>query len=75
MRQIDHDHNEIFLRDGRSMKKLPKPDDATAFIMRDQLLITLRSDWTINNKIYPWGALVAANFASFMRGKYDLEVL
>lgn len=57
------------------MKKLPKPDDATAFIMRDQLLITLRSDWTINNKIYPWGALVAANFASFMRGKYDLEVL
>lgn len=75
VRQIDYCHNEMFLRNGDGLKKLPKPDDATAFIMHDQLLIMLHSDWTINNKIYPQGALVAANFASFMRGKGDLEVL
>jgi len=44
-RQIDFYSGEMFLRDGAELKKVPKPDDATAFTVRDQLVITLRSDW------------------------------
>ena len=44
VRQIDFYRNEMFLRVGDSLKKVPKPDDATAFILGDQLVITLRSD-------------------------------
>ncbi|MGK5079219.1 prolyl oligopeptidase family serine peptidase [Janthinobacterium sp. HLX7-2] len=74
-RQIDFYSGEMFLRDGANLKKVPKPDDATAFTVRDQLIITLRSDWKVNGKTYPQGALLATDFTAFMQGKQDLEVL
>lgn len=74
-RQIDFYSGEMFLRDGANLKKVPKPDDATAFTVRDQLLITLRSAWTVNGKTYPQGALLATDFNAFMQGKQNLEVL
>ena len=74
-RQIDFYSGEMFLRDGATLTKVPKPDDATAFTVRDQLIITLRSDWKVKGKTYPQGALLATDFKAFMQGKQDLEVL
>ncbi|WP_226929270.1 prolyl oligopeptidase family serine peptidase [Janthinobacterium aquaticum] len=74
-RQIDFYSSEMFLREGDSLKKLPKPIDANAFTVRDQVVLTLRSDWNINGKTYPQGALLAMDFAAFMQGKQDFEVL
>jgi prolyl oligopeptidase len=74
-RQIDFYSGEMFLRDSATLTKVPKPDDATAFTVRDQLIITLRSDWKVKGKTYPQGALLATDFKAFMQGKQDLEVL
>ena len=74
-RQIDFYSGEMFLREGATLTKVPKPDDATAFTVRDQLIITLRSDWKVKGKTYPQGALLATDFKAFMQGKQDLEVL
>ncbi|NHQ93867.1 prolyl oligopeptidase family serine peptidase [Janthinobacterium lividum] len=74
-RQINFYNSELFLRGEAGLKKVPKPDDATAFTVRDQLLITLRSDWKLNGTTYPQGALLATDFNSFMQGKQELEVL
>ena len=74
-RQIDFYSGEMFLREGDSLNKVPKPDDATAFTVRDQLVITLRSDWKVNGTTYPQGALLATDFKSFMQGKQAFEVL
>jgi prolyl oligopeptidase len=67
--------NELYLRDGTSLSKVDKPDDATAYTVRDQLIIELRSEWTVNGAVYPQGALLAADFRRYMEGERDLAVL
>ena len=74
-RQIDFYSGEMFLREGDRLTKVPKPDDATAFTVRDQLVITLRSDWQLNGRTYPQGALIATDFKAFMQGRQEFEVL
>ncbi|MEN3275228.1 MAG: prolyl oligopeptidase [Massilia sp.] len=74
-RQIGFYSSELFLREQGRLVKLPKPDDANAFAVRDQLLIELRSDWKLGERTWPQGALLAIDFARFMRGERDFEIL
>lgn len=67
--------NELYLRDGATLSKVDKPDDATAYTVRDQLIIELRSDWTVNGVRYPQGALLAADFRRYLQGERALAVL
>jgi prolyl oligopeptidase len=67
--------NELYLRDGATLAKVDKPDDATAYTVRDQLIIELRSEWTVNGTAYPQGALLAADFRRYMQGERELAVL
>ena len=67
--------NELYLRDGATLTKVDKPDDATAYTVRDQLIIELRSEWTVDGAVYPQGALLAADFRRFMQGERALAVL
>ena len=41
----------------------------------DQILLYLRSDWTIGEMTCPAGALVAADFEAYLRGDRKLAVL
>jgi prolyl oligopeptidase len=67
--------SETFLvRDGQ-LVKIDKPDDANAGAWRDWMLITLRSDWTVNGQTYVAGSLLAEKFDDYMAGKRDLQVL
>ncbi len=74
-RQIGFYSSELFLREGDRLVKIDKPIDANAFAVRDQLLIELRSDWTIGGRTWPQGALLAIDFARFMAGERDFEAL
>jgi prolyl oligopeptidase len=76
-RQIGFYSSELFVRDAATgaLTPVPKPLDANAFTVRDQLLIELRSDWTINGAVWPQGALLAIDFARFMGGARDFELL
>jgi prolyl oligopeptidase len=76
-RQIGFYSSELFVRDPASgaLTKVDKPEDADAFTVRDQLLIQLRSDWTIGGVTWPQGALLATCFADFLAGGRDFTAL
>lgn len=67
--------NELYYRQGERLLKLDKPRDADAYTWQDQLLIRLRSAWSIGGRRYPQGALLAIDFAGFLAGRRDFAVL
>jgi prolyl oligopeptidase len=77
LRQIDFYTSDLFLRDADDGRLTPiaKPADANAFALRDQLIVELRSDWTIDGRTWPQGALLAIGFDRFMAGARDFDVL
>jgi prolyl oligopeptidase len=65
----------MYFRSHGKLVKLDKPRDADAFTWQDQLLVRLRSAWTIGGHSYPEGALLAIDFARFLAGRRDFAVL
>ena len=50
--------------------KLDIPDDSQIFaLLKNQLVLSLKSDWTFDGKTYKQGALVSLNFRDLLRGK------
>ncbi|MCC2958503.1 prolyl oligopeptidase family serine peptidase [Massilia sp. IC2-477] len=74
-RQIGFYSSELFLRRDGVLIKVPKPEDANAFAVRDQLVIELRSSWEIGGRSYPQGALLAAGFDAHLEGTAQFEPL
>ena len=74
-RQIGFYSSELFVRRDGRLVKLPKPADANAFAVRDQVVIELRSTWQSGGATYPQGALLAADFDAFLRGEAVFETL
>jgi len=66
---------DAYLRDGTTLDKLDTPADATTGAWHDYLLVTLRSPWTIGDKSWPAGALLAIPLADFRAGKRDFAML
>lgn len=67
--------NESYLlRDGQQIK-IEKPDDAMTSVHRDLLFIQLRSDWKVEGKTYPAGALLVSDFEAYLKGERNLDVL
>ncbi|MES2354418.1 MAG: prolyl oligopeptidase family serine peptidase [Pseudomonadota bacterium] len=75
MRRISFYTSETFLRHDDALVKLDVPQDATPGFFQDQLLIELRSDWTVAQQTYPQGALLAIALNRFLDGKRDFTVL
>ena len=74
-RRITFFTNEVYIRRGDEWVRIDKPDDARLDTFGDQILLYLRSDWTIGGMTYPAGALVAADFEAYLRGDRKLAVL
>jgi prolyl oligopeptidase len=78
-RQIGFYSSELFLLGDGPLRgqllKVPKPDDANAFTVRDQVVIELRSDWRVGDRTWPQGALLAMDFERFMEGGRDFTPL
>lgn len=67
--------SEFYVRRTGSFVRVEKPDDATASLFRDWLLLALRSPWTVDGRTYAAGSLVAANCDRFLAGERDLQLL
>ena len=80
-RQWDHGHthdlielevstfaSDTFLWDGKTATKIDKPGDAQVSLWDDQILITLRKDWTLGSTTWPAGSLLAANEKDYLAG-------
>ena len=64
-----------YVRRGEKWIKIDKPNDARVSTFADQILLHLRSDWTIAGKTYAAGALLAANFEAYLDGKREFQTL
>ncbi len=61
---------------GKRLVKLDIPEDASLqTIFKDQILLALRSDWTIGGTTYPQDALLAIDVDAFLEGGRSFEVL
>jgi prolyl oligopeptidase len=55
--------------------EVDRPRDSECRTFADQLLIELRSDWSVGGKTYRAGSLLAANLEAYLAGGRDLAVL
>ncbi|PYI79594.1 MAG: S9 family peptidase [Verrucomicrobia bacterium] len=67
--------DETHIRRGDQWVRIDKPDDAEASTFGDQMLLRLRSDWTMAGKTYLAGTLLAADFDAYVRGERKLTTL
>jgi prolyl oligopeptidase len=67
--------SEHFLRRDGKLIKIEKPDDASASVHREWLVLRLRSEWSVDGKTYPAGALIATDFEAFLKGKHQFDLL
>ncbi len=56
--------------------KLDVPDDSDlSGLLNDQLLVTLKSDWTVDGTTYKQGDLVSLDFSDLLGGKKVIQVV
>jgi prolyl oligopeptidase len=67
--------SEDYVRRGEQWLKLDKPADAIAATFEDQLLLKLRSDWTVGGQRYGAGSLLAADFDGCLKGERKFVAL
>jgi len=69
-------NDELYLRgaDG-SLKQIDAPNSANKSVVREYLLLELREPWTVADRTYAAGALLAARFDDFMAGQRAFDVL
>jgi prolyl oligopeptidase len=67
---------EMFVRLGDRLVRLEVPEDCKPYgFFRDRLLLSLRSDWTVDGRTYREGSLLAAPVDDLLRGKPKIDVL
>lgn len=67
--------SEMFLRRDGGLVKIEKPDDATAAVHREWLVLELRSPWTVGATTHPAGSLLAVDLEAFLSGNPTMHVL
>jgi prolyl oligopeptidase len=69
-------NRELHLRDADgSLIRIDVPNSANPSAHRRWLTVELREDWNTGGRTYPAGALLAIDFAEFMAGDRDFEIL
>jgi len=67
---------ELFVRQDNKLIKLDIPSDSRATgPLNNQLIVNLKSDWTIGGKTFKQGSLVSLNFASLLKGQKEIELI
>ena len=63
------------IRDGKQIE-LEIPEDASPRgVFKNQMLLSLRSEWTVGGKTFPADALLAIDFDEYLAGERDFEML
>ncbi len=65
-----------YLNEGGKLTKLEIPEDADLRgVFKEQMLVSLRTDWTVGGKTYPQDALLSISVENFMAGGRDFDIL
>jgi prolyl oligopeptidase PreP (S9A serine peptidase family) len=60
---------------GDAWVQIDKPADARVETFIDQILLRLRSDWTVGGETFPAGSLLAADLLSYLGGRESFAVI
>jgi prolyl oligopeptidase len=74
-RTIDFEHTDLSIMRGGKLVLIDKPSDAEVGIWDDQILLRLRSDWTLGSTTFKKGSLLISALEPYMAGKRDVQVL
>jgi prolyl oligopeptidase len=74
-RSLDFYNTLEFLLEGGKLVPIDKPQDAKLAFNRRQVLIELRSDWTVGGKTWPRGSLLVGDAAAYLKGERNLTPL
>lgn len=68
--------SNIYVMANDRLTQLQIPEDADiSDILNNQLIINLKSDWTVDGVTYKQGTIVSANFTSLINGKKEIQSL
>lgn len=68
--------HETYYEVNNKMAKLAIPDDSDVNgFYKDEMLLTLNSDWEINDQKYLIGSLVSVNFKDLLAGKVEPKIV
>jgi prolyl oligopeptidase len=67
--------DEMFVRRGEDWVRIDKPLDADLDTFGPDILLRLRSDWTVGGKTYRAGSLVAESFERYLEGDRKFSIL
>ncbi|MEW1932321.1 prolyl oligopeptidase family serine peptidase [Rhodococcus sp. NPDC079359] len=74
-RATDFYNSETYVLDGSALTRIATPTDASTSVHENWLLIRTMTPWTVGDRTYPAGALLAADFDEFVSGTIALTVL
>jgi len=74
-RMVDFYNSRQFLLVGEQVQAVDKPDDAQLSFWRERVLIELRSDWRIGERIFARGSLLVGDAAAYLKGERELQAL
>lgn len=73
-RRISFYKSQSFIKRGDKFVLIDKPDSAEVFVTHDMLFLELRDDYTVADKTYKSGALLAIDLEEFFKGSRDFQV-
>ncbi|MFC4158671.1 prolyl oligopeptidase family serine peptidase [Chitinimonas lacunae] len=68
-------NSEYLLNEAGKLHKIDVPLHAEIGFFGEQMLVQLRESWTVADKTWPGGSLLAIDFAAFREGKRDFVAL
>ncbi len=74
-RAVDFYRVHLSLLQGDKLSEIDKPLDAKLAFHRDLVMIELRSDWTLGDRIWPKGSLLVGDAAVYLKGDRHLTAL
>lgn len=73
--QTFYSKQDFIYKDG-SLFQLKLPHDADIEdILNNQLIVSLKSDWSISGKVFKQGSIISLNFTSFINGKEEVVLV
>jgi prolyl oligopeptidase len=75
VRATDFFNHELYELRGGELIRIDVPSDAGVSIHREWMLIKPKSDWSVGDRSYPVGTLLAANYDEFLSGTVNLTVV
>src|SRR5690606_14138490 len=67
---------QIFIWQNNKMQKLDIPEDSEfSSLLNNQLILELKSDWSVNGKTYKQGSLISLNFSALIKGEKEIQLI